>query len=209
MLHRINIVFEDESLIVVNKPSGLLVTPTPKKEHHTLTQLLDNLLHQRKSQVKAHICHRLDRETSGLIVYAKGKSNQQKIMEQFHKRQVRKRYTAFVHGHLKKDNGIIKYSLENRDALTKYRLLQRHPKRFSVIEVKPITGRTNQIRIHFKKLGYPLVGERKYAFGRDYVLKFRRVALHASYLEFVHPVTGQVVSFHCDLPEDMSRLLNA
>lgn len=209
MSHQINIVFEDGSLIVVNKPSGLLVTPTPKQERHTLTHLLNNLLCQRKSQVKVHICHRLDRETSGLIVYAKGKSNQQKIMEQFHKRQVRKRYIAFVHGHLKKDNGIIKYSLENRDALTKYHILQCHPKRFSVVEVKPITGRTNQIRIHFKKLGYPLVGERKYAFGRDYALKFRRVALHASYLEFVHPVTGQVVLFHCDLPDDMKRLLNA
>jgi RluA family pseudouridine synthase len=194
----IKIVFEDDYIMVVNKPPGLLVVPTPKNERYTLTSLL-----------KAYLCHRLDRETSGLIVYAKKKYVRDKMVEAFRKREVKKRYIGFAQGFLKKPKGVINKRIEGKSALTYYRVLEQRKKGFSIVEIEPVTGRTNQIRIHFKILGHPLVGERKFAFGKDFPLKFRRCALHARYIEFNHPATGKRISFYADLPGDMKKFLSS
>ena len=192
----IKVVFEDSDLIVVNKPAGLLVVPTPKNEKYTLTSIL-----------KAHPCHRLDRETSGLIVYAKKRPVQARMIEAFRERRVKKRYLALVQGFPSRPQGLINKRIEGKEALTYYRVLEKRKEGFSIVEVSPVTGRTNQIRIHFKALGHPLVGERKFAFGRDFPLKFKRAALHAQYLEFNHPVTGKRLSFYAEMPEDMKNFL--
>lgn len=211
MPHNHKIIYEDEYLIVIDKPSGVLVIPTPKKETDTLTDLLNNDLDSRGVVANAHPCHRLDRETSGLIIYAKGKKVQQLMMEEFKKRGVKKVYVAFVHGIVKKNFDTIKSRIFNRnkgrkeEAATKYKVIERR-KDFSILEVEPVTGKTNQIRIHFKGIGHPLVGESVYAFRKDFGLKFKRVALHAQYLRFTHPVTKECLEFISPLPEDMEKL---
>jgi len=207
---RYKIVYEDEWLIVVDKPSGMLVIPTPKKETSTLTGLLNKELDERGIEVNAYPCHRLDRETSGLIIYAKGKSIQRFLMDEFRKRTVKKTYIAIVHGMVKKPFDIIKAPIYNRNkkrlesATTKYRLLKGR-KDFSILEVEPVTGRTNQIRVHLAKLGHPILGESVYSFRKDFDLRFRRTALHAACIEFVHPATKRPLKFTSAMPADMEK----
>lgn len=211
--NKYKIVYEDDWLIVVDKPSGMLTIPTPKKETNTLTDLLNQDLDTRGIGANAHPCHRLDRETSGLVVYAKGKKSQRLMMEEFNKRAVRKTYIAFVHGIVKKDFDTIKSPIYNRNknreemAITKYKVIKRRAY-FSILEAEPVTGRTNQIRIHLKKIGHPVVGESVYAFRKDFRLKFKRVALHAEKIEFTHPITRERLAFTSPLPEDMEDFLN-
>lgn len=211
-MKRYRIVYEDGRLIVIDKPSGMLVIPTPKRETNTLTDLVNKELDARGVEVNAYPCHRLDRETSGLVIYAKGKSARHAMMEEFRKRSVKKVYVAFVNGIVKKRFDTIKDPIYNRnkrkadDAVTKYTVLEKHAA-FTVIEAEPITGRTNQIRIHMKSIGHPLVGETVYAFRKDFKLRFKRAALHAKRIEFNHPVTGEKMSFESPLAADMVNFL--
>ncbi len=211
---RYKILYEDDSLIVIDKPSGMLVVPTPKKETNTLTDLINRELDERGVEINAYPCHRIDRETSGLIIYAKGKAMQQAMAEEFRKRSVKKGYIAFVNGIIKKKFDTIASSIYNRnksrkeDALTRYKLLC-SGSAFSVLEVEPLTGRTNQIRIHMKSIGHPLVGETVYAFRRDFKLRFKRVALHAKRLEFTHPVNGIKMVIDSPLAADMESFLGS
>lgn len=188
-------VYEDNWLLIVDKPSGLLTIPTPKKESRTLTSILN-----------LHPCHRLDRETSGLIIYAKGKSIQKKMMDEFKTRRVKKTYLAFVHGLLNQNQGQISNPIEGLSAVTKYKVIQKR-NGFTVIEAMPLTGRTNQIRIHFKLIGHPVLGETKFAFRRDFKIKAKRLCLHASSLEFVHPITKELVSLNIGLAQDLKEFL--
>ena len=195
------IVFEDDFIIVADKPAGLLTVPTPKNEKTTLSSLL-----------KAFPAHRLDRETSGLIVLAKTKRIRDILAEEFRNRRVKKRYIAFAQGKMPAKDGVIERKVQDnpyepaKSALTQYRVLE-FRKGFSVVEVIPLTGRTNQIRIHFKQIGHPLAGERRFAFAKDFALKFRRAALHSADLEFCHPVDGKLMRFHSELPPDMREFL--
>ena len=209
---RFRIVYEDDWLVVVDKPSGLLVIPTPKKESNTLTGLLNADLDSRGIEANAYPCHRLDRETSGLIVYAKGKKAQAFVMDEFAARRVKKRYVAFVNGAIKKDRGVVTNKIFNKnkkrwnEAETRYRVLERRSA-FTILEAEPVTGRTNQIRIHFKSIGHPILGDRVFAFGRDFEVRFPRVALHAASLRFTHPVTNEEIRFEAPLPSDMDKLM--
>ncbi len=210
----IPVLFEDECYVAFDKPSGILVIPSPKKEKNTLVDVVNRTHGSAQNEFRLHLCHRLDRDTSGVIVFGKGKKNQQAMMQLFHNRQVRKRYIAFVHGKLKtpqgelrshiRDFGYKKFSKydSTKLAVTRFHALQ-IKKGFTVVEVFPITGRTNQIRIQFSEAGFPLVGERQYAFARDFELKFRRVALHAQKFECVHPIYHRPVKIESPLPNDM------
>ncbi|MDD4894669.1 MAG: RluA family pseudouridine synthase [Candidatus Omnitrophica bacterium] len=202
----IPIVYEDDWLLVLDKPSGLLTIPTPKNETRTLNSILNEDLKDKGLSYRLYPCHRLDRETSGLIIYAKGKSIQQKMMEEFRKKGVKKIYIAFIQGMLPKDEGNISYPIESRSALTKYKVIEKR-RDLSIVEVMPLTGRTNQIRIHFKNIGHPLVGESRFAFRRDFKLRAKRLCLHAKILKFVHPVTGKELSLLATLPPDMENFL--
>ena len=202
----IPIVYEDNWFLVLNKPAGLLSVPTPKRESRTLTGILNQDAETRGLKYRLHPCHRLDRDTSGLIIYTKGKSIQKKMIDAFRNRAVGKKYVAFVHGKLLACEGQICSAIEGKSALTKYKVLQEKSD-YSVVEVSPVTGRTNQIRIHFKNIQHPLVGEDKFAFRKDFVLRAKRVCLHAGYLEFKHPQTGKIVAIKSPLPEDMQKFL--
>jgi len=192
----IPVVYEDKDLLVDNKPSGLLTVPTPKNELRTLTSILGFLP-----------CHRLDRGTSGLIIYAKNKIARDKVVDLFRRRQVKKTYLAFVNGQLLRKEGLIQRAIEGKPAETFYRVIEQR-NNFSIVEVAPHTGRTNQIRIHFKTIGHPLLGEDKYAFRRDFKIKAKRLCLHALAIEFRHPITGKHLKLEAALPQDLKDFLN-
>jgi len=202
----IPVAYEDNWLLAVDKPAGLLVIPTPKNERRTLTSILNEDSHGRKETRRLRLCHRLDRETSGLIIYAKGKLIQKKMMQEFKSRKVKKTYIAFIHGVLLKNNGHIDLPIEGVRAVTDYQVIESR-RDFSIARVRPQTGRTNQIRIHFKMIGHPLVGETKFAFRKDFALKAKRLCLHAKELIFTHPVTGEPVYVSVSLAADMERFL--
>lgn len=202
----IPILFEDNWLLAVDKPAGLLSVPALPQQR-SLTGILNRELEEKGCAYRLHPCHRLDRDTSGVMLYAKGRSLQKKLMQMFKQRLVRKKYIAFVHGALPAPHGQIKSPIEGKSALTEYRLLQ-EKKNFSVVRVIPFTGRTNQIRIHFKKIGHPLVGESKFAFRKDFALRASRLCLHAEELSFEHPLEARELRIKAQLPQNMSDFLN-
>ncbi|MDD3374779.1 MAG: RNA pseudouridine synthase [Candidatus Omnitrophica bacterium] len=211
------ILYKDDQYVVFDKPAGLLVIPTPQKEQRTLESIVNGYDIDKK-EAKLYPCHRLDRDTSGAIIFAWGKNNQRRMMDLFKNRSVKKIYLAIAHGILKKKSDQIKAVIKDFDAQkyhskskgrfaqTDYRVIGQG-KEFSFLEVFPRTGRTNQIRIHLSQIGHPLVGERKYAFAKDYLLKFRRTALHAHILECQNPITGKMIKAKAPLPEDMEKFL--
>ena len=192
----IPVVYEDNYLLVVDKPSGLLTVPTPKGEKRTLTSILG-----------FYPCHRLDRNTSGLIIYAKDQLVQRKMEDVFKQRKIKKSYVALINGMPYKDFGVIRNRIENHYAETWYKIIEKRSG-FSIVEVRPFTGRTNQIRIHFKSLGHPILGEDKYAFRKDFKIKAKRLMLHAKSLEFRHPVTAKLLRLKSSLPQDMESFLS-
>jgi len=204
----IPIVYEDEWLLVLNKPAGLLVIPTPKKESRTLTSILNDDAAKNNKPYRLHPCHRLDRDTSGLIIYAKGRAAEKKMTELFKNRKVKKTYLALIQGCPVKNAGRITHSIEGKSAITNYRVTEKRND-FSILEVEPLTGRTNQIRIHLKQLGYPVLGEERYAFRRDFKIKAKRLCLHAQRLEFKHPLSGKLLSLDAELPQDLKEFLKS
>jgi 23S rRNA pseudouridine1911/1915/1917 synthase len=206
MLSNIPVFYEDEWFEIINKPPGLLTVPAPGNPSRNLTRILNEDLEKNGVSFRLHPCHRLDKETSGLILYAKGKSSQDKLMELFKSHKINKTYIAFVQGRVEQDQGIINRLIEGQVASTRYEVLERR-RDFSVVKLSPETGRTNQIRIHFKAIGHPLVGESKFVFRRDFALRSKRVCLHATHLEFIHPWTKAVVAIDSPLARDMQKFL--
>jgi len=202
----IPVLYEDDSLLIVDKPSGLLTIPTPKKEKRTLTSILDEYLKEKGLGVCAHPCHRLDRDTSGVIIYAKGKAVQKKMMDIFKQRGIKKAYIAFIHGRLLSPKGRIINNIEGLSAVTNYKVIEQRGN-FAIVEAYPETGRTNQIRLHFKYIGHPVVGETRFVFRKDFQLRAKRLCLHAKDLEFKHPVSGERIYVRADLPPDMRNFL--
>lgn len=209
-----DIIFEDKYLIVLNKKTKILTLPTPKKEKTTLLSLLAEKLKEKNE--RAYPVHRLDRETTGLIIFAKNPQVQKLLTDEFRKKQVLKKYIAFCLGNVKKRQDTIqgfildqegkRYRESKQFAITKYNVLE-YRQGFTIVEAIPLTGKTNQIRIQFKQIGHPLLGERKYAHGKDFSkeVRFRRVALHSYLLMFWHPVQKRKMVFEIGLPRDMNE----
>ncbi len=202
----IPVAYEDDWLLVVNKPAGLLSVQAPGNESRTLTGILNQDAQERNLNYRLYPCHRLDRQTSGLLIYAKTKSIEKKMADAFRDRKVYKKYIAFAHGKLPRPQGQISSAIEGKSALTKYKVMQ-EKSNYSVLEVIPATGRTNQIRIHFKSIGHPLIGEDKFAFRKDFALRFKRLCLHARELKFTHPVTGKDLCLRLAMPIEMKEFL--
>lgn len=219
----LDIIFEDESLLVINKPAGMVTHPAGNNYAHTLVNALLNYgcqLSTVNGFLRPGIVHRLDKDTSGLIVVAKTDSAHQKLAEQFRNRTVKRKYLAIVKGKVSHDEGQINLPLardvqnrrkitvsfleKSRDALTRYRVLKRY-KDVSFLELAPQTGRTHQLRVHLKFCGHPILGDTKYAKGSG----FGRMALHAAELGFNHPRTGKFVEFHSNLPEIFENFLSS
>ena len=227
----IDIIFEDEDLIVVNKASNLVVHPGAGNKKGTL---VNGLLAYNKNLSflpRAGIVHRLDKNTSGLLISAKNESTYINLVRQLKERLISRKYLALVvgepisggkideplgrHPRFRTKQAVVK---KGKNALTFYKIVEKY-RGYSLLEASLSTGRTHQIRVHFSYVGYPVVGDntyggkRKFPAGisemtREKISQFPRQALHASKLQFRHPQTGNKVSLHAPLPRDMSDLIS-
>ncbi len=218
----LDILFEDDSLIVINKPAGLLVHPVGKTVTGTL---VNELLYHSKNlsgiggYLRPGIVHRLDKDTSGVMIIAKGDISHQNISKQFKERKVKKKYLAIVEGKVpfeekkvdipmgrkgRKPEKMAVTFRRPKSAIT-YLRVKEHSSTATLLEVMPFTGRTHQIRLTLSFLGYPIIGDKKYGKSSELI---SRQALHAYSISFSHPLTGKTLSFHAPLPEDFKNLLN-
>ncbi len=214
----LEILYEDESLIVVDKPAGLLSVATPTNKTQTAYCFLTDYVRKgySKSRNRLFIVHRIDQWTSGVLVFAK--SEEIKLRLQAHWKETEKKYLAVVHGRLHQKEGIItSYLAENKAFVvystndpakgklsrTAYKVLKETPL-FSLLEITLLTGRKNQIRVHFADKGHPVVGDRKYGKAAD---KFKRLALHSKSISFRHPVTGRQLTLQAKPPAYFRCLL--
>jgi RluA family pseudouridine synthase len=208
------VLFEDEDLIVVSKPSGLLSVETPGAEGRTLAEVLTA-----EGRPGLLPVHRLDRDVSGCVVLAKHEAARAALENLFRGRAVKKIYWALVRGRMRPESGAFEEPIldqgararvdpHGKPATTRWRVLARQ-RATSVVEIELVTGRYNQIRLHFAHHDQALVGERKYARGKDDPLRAKRVALHAWKLAFPHPLRGHRIEVEAALPEDLALLLAA
>ena len=220
----LDIVFEDDEVLVVNKPAGLVVHPGSGNWKGTMLNALLHHSPQLASIPRAGIVHRLDKDTSGLLVVAKSLRAQTELVRQIQARTVRREYLALVHGVVKTGGEVdapvgrdprrrtrMAVVGKGKAALTRYKVARRYT-RATLLECSLGTGRTHQIRVHMQSLGHPLVGDPVYGGGRrsgPMAAGFRRQALHAVRLEFSHPGSGVRRGFIAPLPEDFRALLES
>lgn len=191
------VIHQDGDLVVLNKCPGVLVIAAPGRSEPVLLDALPGL----------HPCHRLDMDTSGLIVFARSKARQKTMMELFHVHALDKIYLAVCNGSLGHAGGRFNRSIEGQAALTEYRVIAVR-EGLSVVLVRLHTGRTNQIRLHFSQAGFPLLGDDRFGRRKDFARPFGRTALHALRLRFRHPWTGEDRQFFAPLPPDLAGLLD-
>ena len=235
----LDIVYEDDDLAVVNKPAGMMVHAGagPAEDDRNRGTLVNALLHRLGTlsgvggELRPGIVHRLDKETSGLIVVAKNDVAHRKLATQFSGRRVKKTYIALVHGSLKNDRGTISASIsrdlvrrtrmttrrsEGREAISNYEVTHRIDSRygkFTLVKVSIATGRTHQIRVHMASIGHPVVGDTLYGAPRQLSAKsaeplsLKRNFLHAAELKFEHPRNGEELSFSAPLPDELGNFL--
>ncbi len=241
----LDIVYEDDDLAIINKPAGMMVHAGAgaTEDQRNRGTLVNALLHHFATlsgvggAMRPGIVHRLDKETSGLIVVAKNDEAHQKLAAQFARRAVKKTYIALVHGWVKKDRGTISASIsrdrvrrtrmttrgtDGREAVSHYSVLRRLDTpfgKFTLVEVKIDTGRTHQIRVHMASLGHPVVGDTLYGAPREMrarrgratdegaAISLSRNFLHAARLELAHPRTGKSIALESPLPEPLQAFL--
>lgn len=214
----LSIVYEDEDLIVVNKPAGMPIHPSLNNYTNSLANALAWYYQQQRKPFIFRCCNRLDRDTSGLTVVAKHLVSGNILSTMTKKKEVRREYLAVVRGHIVPESGTISAPLARKGgtiiervvdfdrgepAVTHYHLI-REANGHSLVSLQLETGRTHQIRIHLKHLGFPLVGDYLYNPDMEYI---SRQALHSFRLSFPHPITGEAMDFTAPLPEDMRNIL--
>lgn len=218
----LDVIHEDSSLLIINKPAGLVVHPAAGNWSGTLLNGLIFHYPDLNHIPRAGIVHRLDKDTSGLMVVAKTVSAQMSLVEQLQARSVSRTYWALVYGdisgkghvdapigrhpHARTKMAVVKSG--GKEALTHYRPLKHFGDAYSMLELKLETGRTHQIRVHMDHLGYPLVGDPVYGLKQKNVLDFGRQALHAKALGLRHPETGGALQWEIALPDDFQLLLD-
>jgi 23S rRNA pseudouridine1911/1915/1917 synthase len=224
----IDILYKDEYCVVVNKPPGMVVYPAAGHRSGTLMNALSYLykdLSAPGGPLRPGIVHRLDKDTSGVLVIACNDKAYYALIDQFKQRTIHRRYLVLVYGDLKEEKGKIAQSIgrsgsdrkkmstrsrRGKEALTKWKVLKRLCNA-TFIEVKLGTGRTHQISVHFASIGHPVLGDRTYGKKTDVTVKgnqkifFPRQMLHAELLGFIHPLTGEYLEFSSPLPEDMAE----
>ncbi len=241
----LHIVYEDDDLAIINKPAGMMVHAGAgaTEDQRNRGTLVNALLHHFATlsavggEMRPGIVHRLDKETSGLIVVAKNDDSHRKLAAQFAKREVKKTYIALVHGWPKQDRATISASISRdpvrrvrmttrgsggREAVSHYTVVRRFESafgRFTLVEIKIDTGRTHQIRVHMASLGHPVVGDALYGAPREMrarrgrstdegaAISLSRNFLHAAQLELTHPRTGQKIALNSPLPPELQAFL--
>lgn len=215
---RLKLVYEDDDIIVVNKGYGLLSMGNDKVKEGTAYTILRDYLKWQDPRNKLFIVHRLDRDTSGLMVFAKSIEAKENLQHNWNNMVLSRKYLAVVEGRPDPAEGIVKsylaensryevYSTDNPDegqlAITRYRTLKSR-NGYSLMEVELDTGRKNQIRVHMKDLGHPITGDRRYGAGSSPI---HRMALHAQTLRFVHPITRKDMNFTTPTPISFSKIV--
>jgi 23S rRNA pseudouridine1911/1915/1917 synthase len=215
---RFEVVHDDEQLVVVNKPAGLLTVPTPKREANTLQSQVRKWLDKQQPQAMAICVHRLDRGVSGLLVFAKSIETADRLRDQFAARKPDRRYVAIVQGELETaqgtyqsylatDSSLNRYSVSDPTggelAITHYKVLERW-RGVTLVEVRLETGRRNQIRVHFAEAGHPVIGDPRYRaeLAEHPAWPHKRLALHAESLGFSHPTTAESLTFISPWPQE-------
>ncbi|MEB7771688.1 RluA family pseudouridine synthase [Kurthia gibsonii] len=219
----LEIVYEDADVLVVNKPKGMVVHPAPG---HTTGTLVNGLMHQVtdlsgiNGVMRPGIVHRIDKDTSGLLMVAKNDLAHESLVQQLVDKSVTRRYIALVHGHIPHDKGTIDAPIgrdkkdrqkmgvvdEGKHAVTHFQVIGRFGVDYTLVQCRLETGRTHQIRVHMNYIGYPLVGDPKY--GPKKTMDIGGQALHAGVLGFVHPRTNEYLEFEAPMPQKFDALLN-
>lgn len=219
----LDIIYEDDDVVVVNKARGMVVHPAAGNYNGTLVNAL--LYHCKNLSgingvIRPGIVHRLDKDTSGIMICAKNDSAHLSLSEQIQNKTAQRTYLAVVRGNVKNDSGIIETQIARdkndrkkmavvteggRQAITEYEVAERFGK-YTVVKCRLKTGRTHQIRVHMEYLGYPLVGDPKYSPMKT-PFAINGQALHSLTLSFTHPRTGERLTFEASLPEDMKKIL--
>jgi len=221
----LEIIYEDNDIILINKPPDMIVHPVPHNASGTLVNALlyhFSSLSDWEDKERPGIVHRLDRDTSGIMIVAKHQRALQNLSRQFHDRKNLKYYIAILDGTLKEKSGIVEKPLgrnprnrlkmmvdySGKDALTEYRVLKAFKDMASLVLIRIKTGRTHQIRVHFKSLNAPVLGDQVYGFGKKTPpVICERQMLHALKLGIYHPITGKWMVFNAPLPEDFKGTL--
>lgn len=219
----INIVFEDEDVIIVNKQSGIVVHPAPTAPTGTLVNglmYLSKQLSDTNGEFRPGVVHRIDKNTSGLLMFAKNDNAHSLLSKQLQEKTTTRKYIAIVHGVIAEDKLIIDApigrdsndrkkmtvtSKNSKNAVTNVTVLKRYND-YTMIECQLTTGRTHQIRVHMKYIGYPIVGDEQY--GRKKTIDCKGQALHAKTLGFIHPTTNEYIEFDSELPAEMKSVIN-
>ena len=219
----LEIVYEDDDFAIINKAQGMVVHPAPGAYNHTLVNAL--LYHFEKlssgsDKIRPGIVHRIDKDTSGLLVVAKNDKSHESLAKQIAEHSCFRHYLALLEGNIKTDNGTVDTFLarsksdrkmmavsdEGKRAITHYTVLERFGD-YCLVEFVLETGRTHQIRVHSKHLGHPIVGDKTYGF-KNQKFKLEGQLLHAYKLELTHPTTGERLSFTCEIPDYFTKILN-
>lgn len=225
----ISIVYEDADLLIINKQPGFVVHPTKGKPCHTIANGIMKYILDTNQKFKIRFVNRLDMDTSGLLIVAKNSHAQDEFTKQMRANHVKKRYIAIVKGTLTEDRGTICAPIGRPDpekvergvmeaghpSTTHYTVLNRYPlsnnssgdssKGYTMVELLLETGRTHQIRVHMSHLGHPVVGDHLYGGEAPWLIE--RQALHARYLSFYHPITGNFMEVEAPLPDDILKLI--
>ena len=214
-MKKLDILYEDKYVIVINKPHNLLTIATAKEKYKTLYSYVYDYLKKKNKNNKVFIVHRLDKDTSGIVILAKDEKTKFYLQDNWDK--FRKNYVAVVYGKLDKDKGVLKsylketkthitYSVKDKDgqlAITEYEKVLEN-KKYTMLSLNLITGRKNQIRVQLADIGNPIVGDKKYGIKKDPI---RRMALIANTLEFIHPKTHENIIIDIDIPNSFIDLV--
>lgn len=216
MKKKLHILYEDKFIIIINKPANLLTISTEKEKERTLYHYVYDYLKKKNKKNKVFIVHRLDKDTSGIVMFAKEESIKFYMQENWNK--VIRNYVAIVNGKVKEKKGVLKsylnetkthftYSVKDKNgqlAITEYEKILEN-KKYTMLSLNLKTGRKNQIRVQLSDIGNPIVGDKKYGIKKDPI---RRMALHANYMEFIHPKTKERIVIDIDIPNSFIELVN-
>lgn len=215
---KIEIIYEDKDIIVVNKPSGILTISTVKEKELTIYHLVMNYLKSKNKNNKVFIIHRLDKDTSGVLMFAKNEEIKNLFQKDWNNLVLERKYYAVIEGTLSNKKGIIKsYLKENKNhivyssndningklSITEYEVIKSNEK-YSLVDINIKTGRKNQIRVHFSDLGNPIIGDNKYG---SRVNTINRLALHAYKIKIIDPRNKKILVFTSELPRNMNKII--
>lgn len=224
---KLDIIYEDDDIIAINKDNGLIVYPP--KNNKEIISLVNGVIYYTKGNLsnttglqsyRPGIVHRLDKDTSGVIILAKNEESKLKLMKLFYEKKIYKEYIAIVHGKIKNNKGIISTPImrnpkikikmttceEGKKSITKWYFLK-YFQNYSIIKCIPITGRTHQIRVHLSSIGHPIVGDKVYNNNKN-TNNFKRMFLHSYLISFIHPTSNQAITLKAPIPKEFDDYIN-